>query len=51
MVRIEKERRIITNVSARRDLEFKIFVGNIFLLKIHATEEERKSSQKSTTRS
>jgi hypothetical protein len=39
MIRIKEERWIIMVVSTRRYLKFKVFMRDIFLLKIHATEQ------------
>ena len=50
MIRIKQESWIIVLVSTRWYLKFKVFVRDIFLLKIHAAEEERVSIQ-NTTRS
>jgi len=40
MIRIKEERWIITVVSSRWYLQFEIFMGNIFLLIIHAIGKE-----------
>jgi hypothetical protein len=37
MIWIKEERRIIVTVSTRWYLKFKVFMRDIFLLKIHAT--------------
>jgi hypothetical protein len=45
MIRFKEESRTIMIVSTRWDLKFKVFVRDVFLLKIHATEECGVSSE------
>jgi hypothetical protein len=40
MIRIKEKNRIITIVCSGWYFKFKVFVRDILLLKIHATEEE-----------
>jgi hypothetical protein len=45
MIRIKDESWIIVIVTTRWYLKFKVFVRDVFLLKIHATEESGVSSE------
>jgi len=48
MTRIEEERWIVTIVSARRYLEFNVFMRDVFLLKIHSMEAAAALGHKTT---